>query len=305
MAMTIEAAAGAVERFACPTCAAPAGSACRTRRGNVAVSYHTTRFIMVPALDEMAEVVVPADRGPGGTWAPGPAPALVRIGYAYAPDSDTDISGQLAELEAAPGCARTFLDVLGPTVKVRPGLSQATGLAAQQRRCAEGQPVVFSVYSLPALARTAAELIEVSGVLQAAGVRLELRTGPMAGVYDPNGAGALFFAVLGAAGELDHQHRRQRIRAGQQAAGGRGNQGGRPKVVDDAMRAQARRLRAEGVPVPEIAQRLTIAAGKSAGRHPSLASVYRALSDELNDAAPGPDQAEGAPDGARPVADLR
>jgi hypothetical protein len=58
-------AAEAVERHACPTCAAPAGSACRTRSNRTAAKYHTPRFILVPALRERLEVAVPEDRGPG------------------------------------------------------------------------------------------------------------------------------------------------------------------------------------------------------------------------------------------------
>ncbi|NUR67988.1 MAG: recombinase family protein, partial [Streptomyces sp.] len=214
--------------------------------------------------------------------------------------------------EVAAGCARTFLDVLGPTAKERPELSRAIELARAQRRCAENQPVVFTVYDLPALARTAAELIDLSAVLRAADVQLDVRTGPMAGIYDPNGAGSLFFTVLGAAGELDRRHRGRLIEAGQRGtAEGRGRRGGRPKVLDETMLSQARRLRDEGVPVPEIARALTIATGKNAGRHPSLASVYRALAEavaatgEEPGGPPGrPLRPEAAPSSAGPVGDL-
>lgn len=61
------------------------------------------------------------------------------------------------------------------------------------------------------------------------------------------------------------------------ASGGPG--GGRPKVIDEEMLARARELRAEGVPVAEIAARLTIRTGKNAGKAPSVASLYRALAD--------------------------
>ncbi|MFE1391105.1 hypothetical protein ACFW5M_33835 [Streptomyces albogriseolus] len=52
----------------------------------------------------------------------------------------------------------------------------------------------------------------------------------------------------------------------------------------------ARALKDTGVPVPEIARKLTIKTGKNAGQHPSVASVYRALADaEETDAPVGPD----------------
>jgi DNA invertase Pin-like site-specific DNA recombinase len=270
-------AAEAAERFACPACGAPAGRPCRTRGGDVAIGYHTPRFILVPALGDADEVVVPADRRPGDRWAAG-APSLVRIGYVCAATADEDVSEQLSQLDTA-GCARTFAETVGPTASMRPELTRALRLAAGQRSCADHQAVVVTVCELARLARTAAELIEAAGVLQAADIRLEIRCGPLAGVHDPNGAGSMLFAALAAAADLDREHRRQLVRAGQRAAVARGNPGGRPRVFDEMMLAVARRLYSDGVPVPVIAQRLVISTGKNAGRHPSLASVYRALSE--------------------------
>ena len=41
----------------------------------------------------------------------------------------------------------------------------------------------------------------------------------------------------------------------------------------------ARALRDKGTPMPQIVTKLTIKTGKNAGKHPSLASLYRALAD--------------------------
>ena len=41
----------------------------------------------------------------------------------------------------------------------------------------------------------------------------------------------------------------------------------------------ARALKDNGTPVPEIAKKLVITTGKNAGKHPSVASLYRALSE--------------------------
>ncbi|MFJ5104178.1 hypothetical protein [Streptomyces sp. NPDC088554] len=46
------------------------------------------------------------------------------------------------------------------------------------------------------------------------------------------------------------------------------------------MAAYARTLRANGVPVPEIARKLVIPTGKNKGEHPSVASVYRVLAED-------------------------
>lgn len=83
-----------VEAHACPmtSCAAPAGSPCRTGKGKVAVQYHTARFRLVPALAKTLNAPIPAVRKPGTLWIELPRPATtsaepaghVRIGYARA-----------------------------------------------------------------------------------------------------------------------------------------------------------------------------------------------------------------------------
>jgi DNA invertase Pin-like site-specific DNA recombinase len=72
--------------------------------------------------------------------------------------------------------------------------------------------------------------------LQAAGgIQLELLTGPLTGIYDPNGIGAMFFAVLAAAGQIERNYIREKTLEGQVIAAAKGNHGGRPKVIDDDM----------------------------------------------------------------------
>ena len=61
-----------VEAADCPmsSCAAPAGSPCRTGRGRVAAQYHTARFRIVPHLAKALSVPVPALRSGSGHSAP-------------------------------------------------------------------------------------------------------------------------------------------------------------------------------------------------------------------------------------------
>jgi hypothetical protein len=53
------------------------------------------------------------------------------------------------------------------------------------KEAAPDQEVILTVHELKRLARNAAELMTLSGQLQAAGVQLELLTGPLRGIYAP------------------------------------------------------------------------------------------------------------------------
>ncbi|MFE2182355.1 MULTISPECIES: recombinase family protein [Streptomyces] len=142
---------------------------------------------------------------------------------------------------------------------------------------------------LKRLARNAADLMTLSAQLQGAGVQLELLTGPLTGIYDPNGMGAMFFAVLAAA-QIERNYIREKTLEGQVTAAAKGNHGGRPKVIDDDSLLFARALKDKGVPVPEIAKKLTIKTGKNAGKHPSVTSLYQALAEDEDTA--GSDEAQ-------------
>lgn len=119
----------------------------------------------------------------------------------------------------------------------------------------------------------------LSGQLQGAGVQLELLTGPLTGIYDPGCMGAMFFAVLAAAAQIERNYIREKPLEGQVTAASKGNHGGRPKAIDDDMLTFAVALKDKGVPVPESAKKLTIKVGKNAGKSPSVASLYWALGE--------------------------
>lgn len=160
---------------------------------------------------------------------------------------------------------------------MRPELEVALALCRDIKSAAPGQTVIFTVHELKRPARNAAELMTLAAGLQAAGIQMELLSGPLTGIYDPNGLGAMLFAVLAVAAHLDRDYIRDKTLEGQQAAAARGNHGGRPKVIDDDMLTFALALRAKGVPIPAIAAKLKIATGKNAGKPPSVVSLYRAL----------------------------
>ena len=139
--------------------------------------------------------------------------------------------------------------------------------------------MTVTVHELKRLARNAAELMTLSADLQTGGIQLELLTGPLTGIYDPNGMGAMFFAVLAVVGQLERNYIREKTLEGQVIAAAKGNHGGRPKVIDDDSLTFALALKDKGVPVPAIAKKLTIKTGKNAGSAPSVASLYRAFAE--------------------------
>ncbi|MFH8342862.1 DUF4158 domain-containing protein [Streptomyces sp. AM6-12] len=128
--------------------------------------------------------------------------------------------------------------------------------------------------------RGAAELLTIAEDLRHHDIQLELLTGPLQGVYDPSGHGAALFAFFAGMAESEREYIREKSLEGQASARERGRHGGRPKVVDDDMAAYARSLRANGVPVPEIARKLVITSGKNQGKRPSVATVYRILAED-------------------------
>jgi len=210
-----------------------------------------------------------------------PAPRTerpVRIGYARTSTARWSLASQLEALHRAE-CHKVFKEQISTRVKVRPELEKALALAHQFKEAAPDTPVIFTVHELKRLARNAAELMTLSAELQAGGIQLELLTGPLTGIYDPNGMGAMFFAVLAVAGQIERNYIREKTLEGQVIAASKGNHGGRPKVIDDDMLTFAVALKDKGVPVPEIAKKLTIKVGKNAGKHPSVASLYRALAE--------------------------
>ncbi|MFJ3221227.1 recombinase family protein [Kitasatospora sp. NPDC086801] len=239
-------------------------------------------------------MLVPADRNPGRTWRQGPALAVVpqteaaarpiRIGYARTSMVRQELASQIEALEAA-HCHKIFQEKISTRVKHRPEMAAALKLARDFKEAAPDQVVILTVHEMKRLARNAAELMQLSADLESTGILLELLTGPLTGIYDPNGMGSMLFAVLAVAAQLDRNYIREKTLEGQQAAARKGNHGGRPKVIDDDMLTFAVALKDKGTPVPEIAKKLVIKTGKNAGEHPSVASVYRALADAEEAAA--------------------
>jgi len=159
-------------------------------------------------------------------------------------------------------------------------------LAHQLKEAAPETPVIFTVHELKRLARNAAELMTLSAELQAGGIQLELLTGPLTGIYDPPTAWAPCSSPYSPSpGRPSATTSGRSSLEGQVVAAAKGSHGGRPKVIDDDMLTVALALKDNGVPVPDIAKKLTIKTGRNAGKSPSVASLYRALAEAEQAAA--------------------
>jgi DNA invertase Pin-like site-specific DNA recombinase len=75
--------------------------------------------------------------------------------------------------------------------------------------------------------------------------------------------------------ETERENIREATREGLNAAARKGHHGGRPPVITDDML----RRRARGESVESIRPELIIPTGERKGKNPSLASIYRALTE--------------------------
>ncbi|MFD9499431.1 hypothetical protein [Streptomyces sp. NPDC060035] len=162
-------------------------------------------------------------------------------------------------------CHKIYREQISTRIKEGPNRA-ALVLARRFEEAAPDTPVTFTVHELKRLTRKAAELLSV-------GLQLELLIGLLNGIHGPNGTGH----ALRRAGRC-RAGRRQRHPGGdpggQVAAAKRGSHGGRPKVIDDDSLTLAPKNK--GVPVPEIAKRLTIRKGMNARRnHSAVGAPYR------------------------------
>ncbi|MFF5567426.1 helix-turn-helix domain-containing protein [Streptomyces sp. NPDC012623] len=86
---------------------------------------------------------------------------------------------------------------------------------------------------------------------------------------DPNGAGAIVFAVLAVSAEVEREGIREKTLEGLDTAARKGNHGGHSTVVDDDKLAAARARHAKGESVTAIAKAVGV----------SRATLYRHIGE--------------------------
>jgi DNA invertase Pin-like site-specific DNA recombinase len=282
-----ELAAELIEQHPCPRCTVEPGSACRTHIGTVATTYHTGRYDQLPKLRSGPAVKVPANRQPGKPWKAGTTPVRLatvpdrngdRVGYCRVSSRGQALDTQLEALTQA-GCVRIFSEKISTRQKIRPQYLAAL----ESLRTGD----IFTINTLDRLGRNMVELILCAQDLEARGMRLEILSGAMAGIYNPHGMGKMFFALFAGIAEAEREFIRERTMDGLAIAEAKGHLGGRPSAVseDDLVVALARR--AKGESIPSIATLLGV--GRS--------TLYRALELHGTSAATGGSES----DTVRPV----
>ncbi|WP_206430445.1 MULTISPECIES: recombinase family protein [Mycobacteriaceae] len=192
-----------------------------------------------------------------------PGPALSLLGYARVSTAEQSTQAQVDALNAA-GAERVFADTASGLRADRPALAEL--LAAAQ----EGDTVVVARLdrlgrSLPELLRLVEDLAGRGVALRSLGEQIDTSTA----------AGRLVLHVFGALAEFERAVMRERTVAGLAAARARGRVGGRRPALKGARLAHAQQLRAQGVPVWEIAQLLGVGRStvyRTLGENPAAAS---------------------------------
>jgi DNA invertase Pin-like site-specific DNA recombinase len=133
------------------------------------------------------------------------------------------------------------------------------------------------VTKLDRMGRDMRETMETAWSLQDLGAKLEILTGPLAGVYDPRGMGKVFFAMLAGFAELEREMMIERTLGGLAQATAEGRHGGRPPVISKDMMRIALGRRADGESVTSIAKNLTYKTAAGEQRTVSRRALYNAF----------------------------
>ena len=139
---------------------------------------------------------------------------MATIGYARVSTRDQNPDGQTDALEAA-GCDKIFVEHASGTLAKRPALTEALGYLR------ESDSLV--VTKLDRLGRSVRNLKQVADELQQRGVGLKALS---QGIDTTTPGGRLFFHMLAAIAEFEHDLIVERARDGLAAARARGRKGG-------------------------------------------------------------------------------
>lgn len=190
------------------------------------------------------------------------ATTATQLGYARVSTGHQSLDQQLDALTAAGvDPDRVYTDKLSGTST----REQRPGLAALLDYARPGDAIV--VVGIDRLGRNAAEVMTT---IRELGERDIVLRSLREGIDTSNATGRMVAGVLASLAELELELGKERRSAAREARRARGQHVGRPKALDPAKTALARRMQASGEPVTTIAEALGV----------SRATVYRVLADE-------------------------
>lgn len=164
------------------------------------------------------------------------------VGYARVSTGQQDYQSQLDRLKAA-GATKVFSEK-------RSGLDGGRlQLAECMRYVREGDTLL--VTKLDRLARSTADLYRIVTELAEKGVGFKVLDD--AAVDTTSRTGKLVMGILALIAEFETEIRRERQMEGIAKAKAEGRMGGRPRLVTEAVRAEIRKRRKEGVSIRKIA----------------------------------------------------
>ncbi len=168
---------------------------------------------------------------------------MTLVGYARVSTATQTTAGQVDRLEAA-GCERVFTDVASGTKASRPQWDEC------RRYLRGGDTLVLT--KLDRAGRSVRHLVELSAELNERGIGLRVLD---QGIDTGTPGGRLFFHMLSAMAEFEHDLIIERVNDGLAAARARGRTGGRRPVLTEARRKRAQELYdARELTVAEIAK---------------------------------------------------
>lgn len=181
-----------------------------------------------------------------------------RIGYSRVSTVDQNPDSQKDALQRA-SVARIFIDHYSGTKASRPELDK------MRQHLRPGDTVVIT--RLDRLGRSTKDLLNLVAEFQTLGVNLEALEQP---INTSTPEGRLFFTMVAAFAEFEHDLIVARTREGLAAAKARGRNGGRKPKLDGKKIEMAKQMRAMGRPVVDIAAALNV----------SRPTLYRYLQEE-------------------------
>jgi DNA invertase Pin-like site-specific DNA recombinase len=171
------------------------------------------------------------------------------IGYARVSTYGQSLDAQLAQLNAV-GCARVFRE------KVTGARADRKQLLKMLRQLVAGDTV--TVTRIDRLARSTFDLFAIVKQIADVGVRFRSLAEPWADTG--TSTGRLMLAVLGGLADVERDLIRTRTAEGRSRATARGQHMGRPPALTPQQQDEARRRRAEGATLKELARSYDVSA---------------------------------------------